>query len=107
MPYRALDSDRILSTLTVLEQRISDRFPDSSLRSVCTELVAITRKTQDRVTALARPNVTMRAVSIGIVLIGFALIAYLASIIDYKRETENLFGVLGGIGVEGTLLYGR
>ncbi len=97
MEYGALDSERILSTLTVLEKRISDRFPDSSLRKVCSELVAISRKTQEQVNAIARPNFVMRSISVAIVLVGLALIGYLASIIDYKRETENLFGVLGGI----------
>lgn len=97
MPYRVLDSERILSTLIVLEQRIGDRFPTSNLRNVCSELVAIARNTQARVTEIGQPNVLMRAISIAIVVIGVALIVYLASIIDYKRETENLFGVLGGI----------
>ncbi|MEO1793770.1 MAG: hypothetical protein AAFU50_04080, partial [Pseudomonadota bacterium] len=93
MPYRVLDSERILSTLIVLEQRIGDRFPTSNLRNVCSELVAIARNTQARVTEISQPNVLMRAISIAIVVIGVALIVYLASIIDYKRETENLFGV--------------
>ncbi|MEN0087051.1 MAG: hypothetical protein AAF737_01300 [Pseudomonadota bacterium] len=38
MPYRELNSDKILSTIGKLETRIEERFPGSSLAKVCCEL---------------------------------------------------------------------
>ena len=41
MAYRTLDKDRIAATAALLERRIGERFPDSSLRKVAKEVVEL------------------------------------------------------------------
>ena len=97
MSYRALDPDKIVGTLDRLHLRITERFPQAGLAKVCKELAEVARETRDRARDISRPNQMLR-VSIALVLIaGLAVIAYVASIIDYKHGTDNLFGVLQGI----------
>ncbi len=97
MPYRTLNPDSIITTVQTLERRISERFPGSGLAKVCSELVAIARTSRAKVEAASRPNVPLRA-AIGLLLvIGLAFLAYVGTIIEVKRDAENLFGVLEGI----------
>lgn len=96
MPYRSLNSDKILLTLQTLHARICERFPDSGLSRVCAELVVIAGATRPRAKALAAPNIPLRIASGLIALLGVAALIYVGSIIEYKREAENLFGVLEG-----------
>ncbi len=97
MPYRSLNPDRILTTLETLHARIHERFPGSGLANVCEELVGIAGESRERVAALASPNLPLRLASTGVAVAGIVALGYVASIIEYKRETENLFGVLEGI----------
>ena len=95
--YRTLDPDRIVETITRLEHRIAERFPGSGLRKVCAELLQVARESRARVTAAARPNYVLRAASFLLTLAGLALLAYVATVIEVKRDADNLFGVLQGI----------
>ena len=95
--YRTLAPDKILSTLDRLADRVGDRFPASGLRSVCQELAAVGRETQARTERIQRPNVVLRSVTLALATGGAVLLAYVASIIEVKRDAENLFGVLQGI----------
>jgi len=95
--YRTLSPDKIIATLEKLQQRIAERFPDRNLRNVCGELVGIARESKAKAAAAARPNRLLRF-SIALVLVlGLALLGYVASIIEVKRGAENLYGVLQGI----------
>lgn len=95
--YRTLNPDKIIETLEKLHQRIGDRFPHSGLSQVCSELVGIAKDSKAKTAEAARPNMLLRA-SIGIVLVlGTMLLGYVATIIEIKRGTENLYGVLQGI----------
>ncbi len=95
--YKTLHASKIISTLETLERRISERFPGSGLAGVCRELLSVARGSQAKVDALMRPNLLMRAASITVLAAGLFLLAYVGSIIEFKRSTENLFGVLEGI----------
>jgi hypothetical protein len=95
--YRTLDPDKIIGTLEKLEQRICTRFPGSGLSKVCAELVGLAKESKAKAAAAAQPNLSLR-VGIGIVLLlGAALLGYVATIIEIKRGAENLYGVLQGI----------
>jgi hypothetical protein len=45
--YRALDDAEITRTLQRLESRIAERFPESGLRKVCKELIAVSDETKE------------------------------------------------------------
>ena len=95
--YRTLDPDHIIKTLAALHQRIEDRFPGSGLSKVCGELVLLARETENRIAATSRPNFALR-LAIGTVLaLGIAMLLKIGAIIELKRESENLSGVLQGV----------
>lgn len=97
MSYRTLDPDKIVQTLERLHLRISERFPKAGLGNVCKELELVARETRDRAERIARPNLLMRLGIAAVMVAGLGLIGYVATIIDYKNSTDNLFGVLQGI----------
>ena len=97
MPYRTLDPDQIVETLEQLHARIEERFPDRGLARVCAGLTDVAKLTKARAARIAAPNLWLRIGSISVIVMGLVVIGYVASIIEYKRGTDNLFGVLQGI----------
>ena len=97
MSYRTLDPDKIVQTLEKLHLRIQERFPEAGLAQVCKELEHVAGETRDRARALTKPNEILRLSTAVVIIVGFGLIAYVGSIIDYKNSIDNLFGVLQGI----------
>lgn len=65
--YRSLQPDRIVETLTRLNARIGERFPNSGLLKVCAETVEAARSTSARAAAIARPNAPLR-IAVGLLL---------------------------------------
>ncbi len=97
MPYRTLNPDKLIETLSELEARIKRRFPGSGLSQVCAELLDVSSKTKEKVRAVSRPDFALRS-GIGVVIIlGIMALFYVGSIIEVKHSAENLFGVLEGI----------
>ena len=97
MSYRTLDAEKIVGTLQRLNARIEERFAASGLANVCAGLTEVARLTQQRTERLSRPNLWLRFGSIAVIGGGLAVVGYLGTIIEYKRGTENLFGVVQGI----------
>ena len=97
MPCRTLDPDRIVATLERLEARIGERFQGHGLGKVCAELIDIAQATKARAAKIAQTNLPLRLGSLAVIVIGIAVIGYVGTIIEYKRSTDNLFGVVQGI----------
>ena len=95
--YRTLEPDKIIKTLLELEERIAARFPGSGLGKVCAELTQVTRESEDRIVKMAQPNVMLRIGIFSVLALGLMLLFYLASIIEFKRDAENVYGVMQGI----------
>jgi hypothetical protein len=72
---RFLKAEKILDTVERLREHISERFPDSGLSRVATELVQLTRESVGRAASIRRPNLLLRA---GLVLLGLLAVAGLA-----------------------------
>ena len=51
----SLDPERIVQTISQLNHRIDERFPDSGLGRVCTSLLEVGEQTKDRLDAIERP----------------------------------------------------
>ena len=66
--YRQLDDARIIETLERLRDRISERFPGSSLSRVSEELLAVARETASHVAYIQRPNWPIR-VGVGLAIV--------------------------------------
>lgn len=65
-----LDPEKIIETISTLEKRISDRFPDSGLRKVTNELLVLSEHTKENITYINRPNVSIRLFCYTIIIIG-------------------------------------
>ena len=60
--YRRLDAEHLVSSLTKLDARIRDRFPNAGLARVCQDLIAITRDNTSRAAAIGRRDWNAKAV---------------------------------------------
>ena len=56
----SLDPERIIYTISQLQHRIDERFPDSSLGRLCGSLLAIGEETKGRLDQVERPNLWLR-----------------------------------------------
>lgn len=59
-PYRHLDAQRIVATIHALEQRIQERFPDSSLGKLTRDLRQVADETLSRIEEIQRPHLILR-----------------------------------------------
>ncbi len=55
-----LEAHKIVETVAVLNNRISERFPDSGLGRTCSKLLNISRQAGARAERLSRPNIWLR-----------------------------------------------
>lgn len=118
--FQRLDPARIVATLGALEQRISERFPNSGLLRIGGELSALARETSETVAKIARPNFLMRVitslflVAMGICFLWLLTIALnleasteLTSIVQGIDATTSLIIVFGGVAFYAWTLEGR
>lgn len=75
--YRALDYVEIDRTLDRLHSRISERFPESGIRKVCGELIAVAGETKECVIFLRSPHWLVRGF-VGAVILGTLVVVLLA-----------------------------
>src|SRR5688572_22979139 len=87
--YRQLDDDRIIETLQRLRDRISERFPGSSLSRVSEELLTVARESASHVAYLAKPNWTVR-ISVGVAIA--VMLAVLAAAASQIRLNTGVAG---------------
>ena len=79
--YRNLDAGRIVETNRTLQQRISERFPDSSLSRVAAELLSVSEQAAATSQWLARPHLPLRCLAgIGIAAMVAVVIAGLSTV---------------------------
>ncbi len=95
--YRKLEARKIVATLAKLQCRIEERFPKAGLGGVCGELTEIARGARAKARSIARPNLWLRGGTAIIMVLGLILLFYVGGIIQFKRTSENLFGVMQGI----------
>jgi hypothetical protein len=97
LAYRTLDPDKIVETLERLRARIDERFSGAGLALVAAGLTDVAQLTKARAERIERPYIWLRVGSVAVIVSGLSAVGYLASVIEYKRDTENLFGVLQGV----------
>lgn len=69
--YRQLDAERIIATLERLRARITERFPESGLSRVATELLTVSADVTAVVHEVQRPHWPLRAAA-GVAIVGVA-----------------------------------
>lgn len=97
MPYRSLDSGKIIATIERLKARIEERFPSRGIVSVCDELLQIANEDASRADQLSRPNLWLRA-AILLIIAGFiAAMSYGVWIWRVPAVEEEAFHAFQGI----------
>ena len=97
MSYQTLDAALIVKTLRTLERRISQRFPDSGLASVCRDLIAIGERTQRNAGAIAATNWPLRIVVYLAVAAGLAGLGFIAWTLKVQVGSAEVFGFFQGV----------
>ena len=97
MSYQTLDAAEIVKTLRTLEARISQRFPDAGLASVCRDLIAIGERTQRNADAIAATNRPLRIVVYLAVAAGLAGLGFIAWTLKVQVSSTEVFGFFQGV----------
>jgi hypothetical protein len=95
--YRTLDAIHIVDTLRALERRIVERFPGSSLASVCRELVAIGEQAYQRSRSIAAPHLSLRAALFLAIAAAVAGLTLVVLSVKVQVGTADIFGVFQGV----------
>ncbi|WP_018426281.1 hypothetical protein [Hoeflea sp. 108] len=101
MSYRTLDPEKIAETARSLEARIGDRFPNSGLASVASELVVMSRDLATAAEKLARPIWWLRILTWSVIALGAGMFVFVGSILSFDRISTGAFDFVQG--VEATL----
>jgi hypothetical protein len=97
MSYQTLDAAEIVETLRALERRIAERFPDSGLRKVCGDLIAIGTQTQRNAEAIAAPSWPLRIVVYLAVAAGLAGLGFVAWTLNVQLGSAEVFSFFQGV----------
>jgi hypothetical protein len=97
MPYRTLDKDRISSTASRLEVRIGERFPESSLRKVAREMVALSSDVAKDTAKLEKPILWLRAVVIVAIALAAVIFAMVGTVLSFDRISTGAFDFVQGL----------
>ncbi|MBX3578310.1 MAG: hypothetical protein KF723_13975 [Rhizobiaceae bacterium] len=102
--YRTLDPDLIIATARTLEQRVFQRFPESGLRGVSTELVALARDLARSSKALEAPIWWVRIMVGAAFLLGAAMFLFVGTVLPLDRLSGDGGGVSEFVqGIEASL----
>jgi len=97
MPYRTLDKDRIEATAALLEQRIAERFPDSSLRKVAGEIVALSRDIGKLTADLEKPIIWLRLLTFAAIAGAATIFALVGTVLSFDRISTGAFDFVQGL----------
>jgi len=89
-----LQSEKVISTISILEKRIADRFPDSGLRQTCEDFLKIAEKSRANIDWLIKPNIPLRFFSYFIIILGIGGIIYSVSYVDFKIKDTTITSVI-------------
>lgn len=58
-----LHPEHVIKTISVLEKRIADRFPESGLRNTCADFLDIAKESKKNIEWISNPNIALRLFS--------------------------------------------
>ncbi|HEV7301222.1 MAG TPA: hypothetical protein VGN72_17790 [Tepidisphaeraceae bacterium] len=95
--FRQLDAPRIVATGETLAKRIHERFPQSNLAAVATDLVAVSRDASQLAGQLAQPMVGWRALSITLTVALLVLVIVVALNLRVSLHVGDAIQLVQGI----------
>jgi hypothetical protein len=97
MPYRTLDKTKIAQTASLLEQRIAERFPQSSLRNVAKDVVALSDDIARQSEALEKPILWLRLLVIAAICGAAAVFGMVGTVVSFERISTGAFDFVQGL----------
>jgi len=91
--FRALDEAKIIGTLERLRNRINERFPESGLREVAEELIAVSNEASQCVAYLRAPNWAIRTAA-GLVIAAMLAVLIVAIMTLQRPDVHGLAEVV-------------
>ncbi len=88
--YKELRIAKVIDTISKLEIRIKERFPDSGISAVCAELHRTAIGAQDRIDDLSKPNKWTRVGVVTVIVSFIAILSYTLSIVQWEYSKPNL-----------------
>ncbi len=113
--FRSLQPEMVVGTVELLEKRITERFPDASLREVAAELTVMAREAAERAHHISRPNIPLRVVQCLLVTSGLALATWFAwrvqpsddiyKVSGFAQTMDGLISCLAAIGAMSLFVF--
>lgn len=95
--YRSLDPEKIVDTIGTLSRRIDERFPNSGLGNVCRELLTIAQESQQRSTWIAKPQRSLRIITLILLIIMAAGLIVIFTHAAWPRDGFEVVGLVQGL----------
>lgn len=89
-----LQQGKIVDTISLLEKRIGDRFPDSGLRKICNEFLELSKQSKKNISWISKPNIPLRLLSFFLIATGISGVIYSFSIIDLHLENTTFENII-------------
>ena len=85
-----LDTDQVLQTISQLEKRISERFPDAGLCRVCSDFYTIAKDARRRIAWIEKPNLWLRWGSGLFIVLAIGVFIYTISLFDLRVRLPDV-----------------
>lgn len=95
--YRTLDPALIIETAELLEERVTERFPDSGLRKVATELVVLSRDHANSAKQLEEPIWWLRIAVAAAIALGAGVFIFVGTFLSIDRFSTGMVDSVQGI----------
>jgi hypothetical protein len=96
MVYRKLNLDKTIETIDLLRKRIEDRFPDSGLAKVCTELREIAKESTAKISFISKPIIWLRLGFGILIIVGLSTLIYSISLLKISMKEIQLVDLVQG-----------
>ncbi|AXT56089.1 hypothetical protein J8L88_13235 [Aquimarina sp. MMG015] len=89
-----LQPEKIIDTISLLEKRIEDRFPNSGLKKVCHNFLQITLDSKQNIDWISKPNLSLRVFAYLVILIGLGGLIYSITYVDLEIKNTTLSNIV-------------
>jgi len=92
--YKELRFDKVLETTCKLQDRVTERFPESGISRVCCELNAVANESKQTINDLLKPNLWVRGAVLFTIFAFLTMLVYTASIVGWEFNKPNLTDII-------------
>lgn len=89
-----LDSALIIQTIEKLENRVTDRFPDSGLGAVCRQFAEVAKRSKPNIEWISKPHFLIRITTYLIIVLGVGGLVYSLSFIEFNIGNTTLTNIV-------------